>query len=79
MGFNDHIDWDLVASLQDLVEEGELEEGTPAYGIVQQVIHQGYDSLSSKQLAVYDNIVVPALKRRGEEISIIQTLNSNPD
>lgn len=30
MGFNDHIDFDL--AIQDLLDEGMLEEGTPAYG-----------------------------------------------
>ena len=38
MGHNDHIDFDLHDKIRDLVDEGELEEGTPAFGIVQQVI-----------------------------------------
>jgi hypothetical protein len=49
MGFNDHIDFDLHEAIQDLLDEGMLEEGTPAHGIAQQVIHTGYDSLSPKQ------------------------------
>jgi hypothetical protein len=39
MGWNDHIDWFLKEEIQDLVAEGVLEEGTPAYGIAQRVIH----------------------------------------
>jgi hypothetical protein len=79
MGFNDHIDFDLHEAIQDLLDEGMLEEGTPAYGIAQQVIHTGYDSLSPKQRTLYDAVVVPALRKRGEELKNIQVTNSNPD
>jgi hypothetical protein len=37
MGWNDHIDWLLKEEIQDLVAEGVLEEGTPAYGIAHRV------------------------------------------
>lgn len=40
-----------------------LEEGTPAYGIAQQVIHQGYDSLTDKQKYVFDTEIEAAGKR----------------
>lgn len=67
-GFNDHIDWELSESIQDLVDEGLLEDGTPAHGVAQQVIHSGYDSLSPKQRALYDSVVAPALEKRHEEL-----------
>ena len=79
MGFNDHIDFDLHEAIQDLLDEGILEEGTPAYGIAQQVIHTGYDSLSPKQRTLYDAVVIPALTERGEELKNMQISNSNPD
>jgi hypothetical protein len=79
MGFNDHVDFDLHEAMQDLLDEGMLEEGTPAYGIAQQVIHTGYDSLSPKQRTLYDAVVMPALTKRGEELKNIQIINSNPD
>jgi hypothetical protein len=79
MGFNDHIDFDLHEAIQDLLDEGMLEEGTPAHGIAQQVIHTGYDSLSPKQRTLYDAVVIAALKKRGEELKNIQITNSNPD
>ena len=56
--------------------EGELETGTPAFGIAQQVIHDGYDSLPPKQRTLYDAVVIPALKRRGEELRMIRITNS---
>ena len=62
MGWNDHVDFELYEAVSDAVDEGYLEEGTPAYGIAQQVVDQGYDSLSDKQKWVYDNKVLPALK-----------------
>lgn len=58
MSLNDY-DQDLYELIAELVAEGELEEGTPVYGIAQQVVHMGYDSLSSKQKYVYDTHVVP--------------------
>jgi hypothetical protein len=79
MGHNDHIDFDLHEAIQDLVDEGHLEEGTPAYGIAQQLITQGWESLSERQRAVYAKHVVPLLKKRGEELRIQQIINSNPE
>ena len=58
MSVNDY-DHDLYELIVELVAEGKLEEETPAYGISQQVIHMGYDSLSAKQKYIYDTRVVP--------------------
>lgn len=78
MGSNDHIDWDLNEAITQLMEDGDLEEGTPAAGIAQQVIHQGYDSLSTAQKAVYDRVVIPALAKQAEQNRINEIINSNP-
>jgi hypothetical protein len=75
MSVNDY-NVDLYEAVEDLIDERELEKGTPAYGIAQQVIHMGYDSLSPKQRTLYDAVVIPALRRRGRELRIIQTMNS---
>jgi hypothetical protein len=32
------------------------------------VIHDGYDSLTPTQQALYDDVVTPALRKRAEEI-----------
>jgi hypothetical protein len=70
MGSNDHIDFELYELIEDLADEGYLEKETPAYGIAQKVIHDGYDSLSPKQRHVYDTVVVPALEKRAEELEV---------
>jgi hypothetical protein len=53
-----------------LVAEGVLEEGTPAYGIAQRVIHG--DPLSPNQRWVFDTYVAPALERRQEELRLLE-------
>jgi hypothetical protein len=61
------------------VDTGALEAGTPAYGVAQQVIHAGYDSLSPKQRTLYDAVVVPALNKRGGELDVQRIIALNPD
>jgi|HubBroStandDraft_4_1064222.scaffolds.fasta_scaffold241787_1 hypothetical protein len=75
MSVNDY-DVELYEAVQDLVEEGLLEETDNAYGVAQQVIHQGYDSLSPKQRGLYNALVIPALKKRGVELSAIHQQNA---
>ncbi len=75
MSVNDY-DADLYDAIENLLAEGELEKGTPAYGIAQRVIHTGYNSLKPKQRTLYDAVVIPALRRRGEELRVIQITNS---
>jgi hypothetical protein len=79
MGHNDHIDFELHDAIEDLVAEGVLEKGTPAYGIAQQIIDQGWGSLSEKQRWVFEKQVAPLLQRRAESIRIQEIINSNPD
>jgi hypothetical protein len=66
MGWNDHVDSELDATITDRVEEGYIVEGTADYGIAQQVIHQGYDSLSTAQKWTFDNRVLISLRRLQE-------------
>jgi hypothetical protein len=77
MGWNDHIDFELHDAIEDLLDEGYLEEGTPAYGIAQQVIHSGYESLTAKQRYVYDHVVIPALEKRGGELETRRIMDSD--
>lgn len=79
MGFNDHINFDLDCAIEDIVEEEMLNENSIGYGVAQQVIHSGYDSLTPKQRWRYDKDVVPLLEKRGEEIEVIQRINSWPE
>lgn len=61
MGWNDHIDFELSEKLQDLIEDGVFEEGTPARGITLLVIDAGLSVLSPKQRYIYDNVIEPEL------------------
>lgn len=79
MGHNDHINMDLYEAVQDLVDEGLIEDKSPAYGVAQQVVSMGHESLSPKQRVLYDAVIVPALKKRAEEIKIIGIVNSADD
>lgn len=75
---NVDIDFDLHDAIEDLLGDGELEAGTPAYGIAQRVIHDGYDALTFKQRLVYDKYIGPALERRETRIRTDEILMSNP-
>ncbi|RYY85105.1 MAG: hypothetical protein EOO15_17865 [Chitinophagaceae bacterium] len=79
MGWNDHVDWELNDAIQDLLDEGLLEEGTAGYGVAQQVIHDGYDSLSPKQKHVFDKYVGEPLAKRQEALNVQRIIDSNPD
>ena len=76
MGWNDHIDELLYEEIEDLVAEGAFEEGTPAYGVAQKVIHEGYDLLSPNQRWVFDTYVAPALERRKKELRLLEIANN---
>lgn len=79
MGWNDHVNWELNDAVQDLLDEGLLEEGTPAYGIAQLVIKSGYDNLSKKQKHAFDTHVGAPLSKRQEELKIRRIIDSNPE
>ena len=58
-----HMDVDLLSAIEGLLEDGEIESGTPAFAIARQAAHQGYASLTASQQAIYDRVVLPALER----------------
>ena len=76
MGWNDHADWLLDDEIRDLVAEGALKEGTPAYGVAQKVIQEGYDLLSPNQRWVFETYVAPALERRKKELRLLEIANN---
>ena len=62
------LDFDLHNAIQELIAEGLLEENSEPHRVARIVIHDGYDSLTPAQRAVYDAFVTPALMKRSEEI-----------
>jgi hypothetical protein len=64
------LDFDLHNAIQELIAEGLLEENSDPHRVARIVIHDGYDSLSPTQQALYDAVVTPALRKRDEEIEV---------
>jgi hypothetical protein len=62
------LDFDLHNAIQELIAEGLLEENASAHRVARLVIHDGYDSLTPAQQALYDAVVTPALRKRADEI-----------
>ena len=61
MGGEDRTDWNLYKLAIQAVEAGLLSVGSRGHEITQQVIRQGFDSLSSTQRIIYLAEAVPAL------------------
>jgi hypothetical protein len=74
MGVADY-DVESCEAIKDLVDQDILVKGTAACGIAQQVIHNGYERLTYAQRVIYNAIVVPALKRRVQELQAIRHAN----
>tara|TARA_R100001163_G_C4926200_1_gene104225 strand:+ start:252 stop:473 length:222 start_codon:yes stop_codon:yes gene_type:complete len=72
---------ELSEDIDSLFDDGYLDkmEHAKALGVAQQVIHQGFESLSPKQKALYEAVVEPALKKQGEQRRINEMITSNPD
>ena len=62
------LDFDLHNAIQELIAEGLLEENSDPHRVARIVIHDGYDSLTPAQRALYDAVVAPALRKRSSEI-----------
>jgi hypothetical protein len=62
------LDFDLHNAIQELIAEGLLEENGTAHSLARLVIHDGYDSLTPTQQALYDADVTSALSKRADEI-----------
>jgi hypothetical protein len=62
------LDFDLHNAIQDLISAGLLEENGSAHAVARIVIHDGYDSLTPAQRALYDAVVAPVLRKRSEKI-----------
>jgi hypothetical protein len=55
------VDWNLHKLAEQAVEAGLLNAGSRGYDITQQVIHQGFNSLTPAQRQAYIREAVPAL------------------
>lgn len=78
MGVED-FDQELHDDIEELVARGVIERGSKPYGIAQQAIDRGYNSLSEPQRYVFDSVIVPARKELYEEREANRIKLSNPD
>lgn len=76
---DDSYDYELAEQIDELIDSGDLEEGTPAHGIALKVVNEGYDSLSPKQRYVYDKYVWPLVRGVAEQWALNARINSMPD
>ena len=72
-------DYEFQDMLDELIDAGRLEVGTPEYGIAQRVLHDGSDSLTPKQSYIYNTKVAPHLMAPAKRREIQRILDSNPD
>lgn len=79
MGWNDHVDWEMESAVQDLVDEGLLVKGTAAYGIAQQAVYEGYESLTAEQRRTWRKYVGGPLSKRQRALEIQRVIDSNPE
>ena len=62
-----NLDCELLSALEDLIADGDLEEGSKEHSIALQVAHQGYGSLSLKQQYLFNVKIVPLVEDYDEE------------
>jgi hypothetical protein len=67
MSVLDNLDWELLSAIEDLIDDGELEQGSKEHDIALQVAHRGYGSLSLNQQYVFNTKVVPLVEDYDEE------------
>ncbi|KTC25545.1 hypothetical protein AO391_25560 [Pseudomonas marginalis ICMP 9505] len=79
MGQHSHFDQEFHDDIQDLLDEGHLEEGSKQHGIALFARDNGYECLSGSQKNVFDRFVLPPLKRRKQQLEHQRIIDSNPD
>jgi hypothetical protein len=58
-------DTQVQTSMRALLAKNELGDGTPAFAVAEQIIRQGFASLSWKQRFIYLEEMVPLLRSHG--------------
>lgn len=79
MGLNSHGNEDLQLAYDDLIDEGLIDPQSDEAGVARQVMHQGFDSMTSKQKHIYEALFEPVLVRRAKQLKVQRVIDSNPD
>ncbi|MBS0219193.1 MAG: hypothetical protein JSR91_00475 [Proteobacteria bacterium] len=56
---------ELLRAIESLLEDGEIESGTPAYPVAWKAAREGYAALTPRERGVFDRDIKPALSRHG--------------
>ncbi|MQU63135.1 hypothetical protein GHO25_08300 [Pseudomonas sp. FSL R10-1350] len=77
MGLNSHGNEELHEEIQNLVDEGLLEEGSKTHGIARHIADVGYDKVTDRQRHNFDQYVAPQLKSRKKQLEHQRIMGSN--
>lgn len=77
MGRDDFEEMQIQEQLADLLSEGALDEGTPAYGIARKIIADGTKGLSVKQTKVLERVIFPALEDLEQNRELARLIESD--
>lgn len=57
---------ELLWAIESLLEDGEIDSGTPAYAVAWKAAREGYPTLTARERGIFDRDIKPVLKRRAE-------------
>lgn len=75
----DNVDPDYTEQVAKLLADGNLIEGTPSYGIAQQVVDKGFNTLSEKQQEVFHAVIMPLIEEDENKQAMQQALAKDRD
>jgi len=57
---------ELLWAIESLLEDGEIDSGTPAYAIAWKAAREGQSALTAGELGIFNRDIKPVLVRRAE-------------
>jgi hypothetical protein len=66
VGWNDHLDQELINSVKDLISGGFVFEGGAPFDVAKKLVTQGKESLSAEEQKVFEQELMPALRALDE-------------
>lgn len=78
MSGGDNVDPGYTEQLERLIRDGNLQEGTPAFGIARQMIEKGSDSLTEKQLKVFHGHILPLIAANENDQAMQRAIDRDP-
>jgi len=63
---------ELLWAIESLLEDGEIDSGTPAYTVAWKAAREGYPALTPGERGIFERDIKPVLKRRAEATDAAQ-------